>query len=251
MAHTPHDSGRSRNHMLSILSADDYALLKPNLEAIAMPMRHVIESPNRPIKHVYFPEAGIVSVVASTPREHQLEVALIGREGMSGISILLGDDRSANATYVQVAGDGVRVTAEKLRQVVKKSPTMQRCFLRYAQAFMIQTAHTAVANGRANVGERLARWLLMARDRLDSTALPLTHEFLALMLGVRRASVTGSLRLLNKRGLISTKRGWITVTDYDGLKQLADGLYGIPEAEYLRLTGWHPPHKTKRPAKEA
>ncbi len=251
MTATQHDSHRSRNHMLSILSADDFALIEPNLEAIAMPRRHVIESPNQPIKHVYFPEGGIVSVVASTPREHQLEVALIGREGMSGISVLLGDDRSANFTFVQIPGEGMRVTADDLRAVVRKSPSMQRCFLRFAQAFMIQTSHTAMANGRAKVGERLARWLLMAQDRLDTNSLPLTHEFLAVMLGVRRASVTGALRLLKDRDLISTRRGSVTILDYDGLKQLADGLYGIPEAEYLRLTGWHPEPKPEPAAGEA
>jgi CRP-like cAMP-binding protein len=227
--------------MLSILSAADFALLRPHLEAVRLPVRHVVEEPNKPIKHVYFPEAGIISVVAVSPHDRQIEVALIGREGMSGVSIVLGDDRTPHSTYVQVAGVGVRITADHLRQAMRKSPTLQRTFLRFAQAFMTQTAHTAVANGRARIEERLARWLLMAHDRLSGDALPLTHEFLALMLGVRRAGVTVSLNYLKKRGIIRSQRGQVLVLDYDGLNAVADGLYGVPETEYLRLIGWRPP----------
>ena len=114
---------------------------------------------------------------------------------------------------------------------------MQQCFLRFAQAFMIQTAHTAIANGQGTVEQRLARWLLMADDRISGNELPLTHEFLAMMLAVRRAGVTTALRALERRKLVLVKRKAITILNRNGLKRLAKGLYGVPEAEYQRLMG--------------
>ena len=129
------------------------------------------------------------------------------------------------------------MTSDDLRQAMQTSPTLQPFLLRYAQAFMIQTAHTALANGRAKIHERLARWLLMAHDRIDGDQLALVHEFLALMLGVRREGVTIALQELEGEGLIRTTRGNITIVDRKGLEKTADGSYGVPEAEFDRLIG--------------
>jgi CRP-like cAMP-binding protein len=231
-------STHRRNHLLACLAPADHACLASYLETVDLPVRHVVEAANKPIKHVYFPTSGIISVVASGPKDRQIEVGIVGLEGMSGISIVLGDDRSPNETFVQVAGAGVRILAGTLGSAMDDSPSMRLCFSQYAQAFMVQTAHTALANGRAKVEERLARWLLMAHDRLDGDELPLTHEFLALMLGVRRAGVTTTLHFLESKKLISLDRGRIAMLNRDGVAELANGLYGVPEAEYRRLTGW-------------
>ncbi|HXJ01175.1 MAG TPA: Crp/Fnr family transcriptional regulator [Micropepsaceae bacterium] len=227
-----------QNHLLASLPPADLTSLETHLEPMELGIRHAIEIANKPIKHLYFPVSGIISVVASGPRNHKIEVGIIGKEGMSGISIVLGDDRTPNETYVQVAGFALRIAADDFRHVIHAAPSMRHHFFQYVQFFMIQTAHTALANGRAKVEERLARWLLMAHDRLDGDEIPLTHEFLALMLGVRRAGVTTTLHVLEARALISLERGRITMIDRSGLEALADGIYGVPEAEYRRLTGW-------------
>jgi CRP-like cAMP-binding protein len=122
---------------------------------------------------------------------------------------------------------------------MQETPSLRVSLLRFVQAFIVQTAHTAAANARAKVEERLARWLLMAHDRVDGDVLPLTHEFLSLMLGVRRPGGTVAFHLLEQKGLVSTKRALIAIDDRAGLEQLAHGFYGVPEAEHLRLTGWH------------
>ena len=132
--------------------------------------------------------------------------------------------------------------ADDLREAMQDSPAIRICFLHFAQAFMVQAAHTAVANGRGKLEERLARWLLMAHDRLEGNDLPLTHEFISLMLNVRRAGVTEALQGLSRKGVVSAKRGSVVVEDRAGLEARANGLYGIPESEYLRLTGWKSMH---------
>lgn len=216
------------------LSESDLKLLRPKLKRIALAVRYPLEEPNKSIKHVYFMEEGIASVVALGERE-SIEIGIIGREGMSGIPVVLGDHRSPHSTYIQVAGAAECMKATDLRKAIGKSKTLHSMLLRSAQAFGVQTAHTAVANGRANIEERLARWLLMAHDRLGTDALALTHEFLALMLSVRRPGVTVALKTLRAAGLIRPRRGKIHVIDRVGLKKVAGGYYGTPERELDRL----------------
>ena len=230
-------SANRKNALLRSLSGDDFALLQQHLERIELPLRFPLEDRNRRTAHVYFPEAGLVSVVASGAKNREIEVGIIGSEGMSGIHVLLGSDRSSFSAYMQVAGNGYRIATVDLQAAMRASPAMQQCFLLFAQTFIIQTAHTAIANGQGTLEQRLARWLLMADDRIRGNELPLTHEFLAMMLAVRRAGVTTTLRSLEHRKLVLVKRRAITVLNRDGLKRLAKGLYGIPEAEYRRLIG--------------
>jgi CRP-like cAMP-binding protein len=220
------------------LSKADFGLLERGLEPVALKRRMRLELPDKPFNHVYFPEAGMVSVVAKNAHAGQIEAGIIGWEGMSGIPLILGDDRSPNSTFVQMDGHGRRIEADHMRRAIQASPTLQREFLRFSLAFLIQNAHTALANGRAKVEKRLARWILMAHDRADGNALALTHEFLAIMLGVRRAGVTVALQQLEKRGLLETKRSLIVVEDRAGLEDFAGGFYGSTEIEYARLTGW-------------
>jgi CRP-like cAMP-binding protein len=150
---------------------------------------------------------------------------------------MLGNDRSPHSTYIQVAGVGQCMSADALRRAMKASETLRTALLNYVQAFMVQTAHTAVANADARLPERLARWLLMAHDRLDSNILPLTHEFLSLMLGVSRGGVTEAIQSLKRKNLINAARGMIEVLDRKGIERIAGDFYGVPEQEYQRLLG--------------
>jgi CRP-like cAMP-binding protein len=225
------------NRVLSRLSAEDFALLlAPHLKRINLPLRKQLETRNKRIEYVYFPESGFASVVANGTG-HSIEVGLIGREGMTGLAVVMGADKTPHDTFIQSPGAGLRITAEKLRQALAKGPTLQRSCLLYAHAFGLQTTYTAIANGRSKIEERLARWLLMARDRVDTDDLTLTHEFLSLMLGVRRPGVTGAIHILVTQGLIKAHRGIISIVDRNGLEKTSNGAYGVPEAEFQRLFG--------------
>jgi CRP-like cAMP-binding protein len=239
MARVPASRGSPppRNQLLAAMSASDLALLQPHLQPIVMAVFWDMERPNRRIETVYFMEAGIASVVAVQEDETRIEVGLIGREGMTGIAVVLGGDQSPHSTYIQVAGEGLRMTAKELRKAMDASETMRDFLLKFAQVFMVQTAHTAIANARSKIDRRLARWILMAHDRTGDNTLPLTHEFLALMLGVRRAGVTEALQSLKRQKLIDTGRNKIIVLNRKGIEQVAGSSYGTPEKEYRRLIG--------------
>ena len=168
-------AARPQNGLLRSLSPADFALLRGNLEPVTLPIRASMEESDKPIKFVYFPTEGIASVVAYGARKREIEVGIIGREGMSGVHVVLGSDRSPHATYMQVGGHGYRIAAAELCAAMQKSATLFRCFLHFVQTFTLQTAHTAIANGQGTLEERLARWLLMADDRVDGSELPLTH----------------------------------------------------------------------------
>lgn len=228
---------RSANKLLASLADGDFALLKPHLESVTLGLRKNLERPNRRIDAVYFPEAGFASVVAVQSSGKEVEVGLIGREGMTGLPIVFGDNRSPHATYIQAPGAGQCMPANDLRKAFQTSPSLRDSLLKFAQAFGVQTSHTAVCNAQFKLDVRLARWLLMAHDRIGEDTLPLTHEFLALMLAVRRPGVTEALHALRKQGLISYGRGIITVGDRKGLERKAGAAYGVPEAEYRRLIG--------------
>jgi len=233
----PRNSSPSRNQLLAALSASDRALLQPHLQPISMPLLKDMERPNRRIETVYFLDTGIASVVAVQSDGTKAEVGLIGCEGMSGTAVVLGGDQSPHSTYIQVAGEGQRIAASELRKAMDASETLRSSLLKFVQAFMVQTAHTAIANARAHIDRRLARWILMAHDRMHDNRLSLKHEFLALMLGVRRAGVTEALHSLKRQKLIDTGRNLIVVLNRKGIEQLAGTCYGVPEKEYRRLIG--------------
>jgi CRP-like cAMP-binding protein len=233
----PRNSSPSRNQLLAALSASDRALLQPHLQPISMPVLKDMERPNRRIETVYFLDTGIASVVAVQSDGTKAEVGLIGCEGMSGTAVVLGGDQSPHSTYIQVAGEGQRIAASELRKAMDASETLRSSLLKFVQAFMVQTAHTAIANARAHIDRRLARWILMAHDRMHDNRLSLKHEFLALMLGVRRAGVTEALHSLKRQKLIDTGRNLIVVLNRKGIEQLAGNCYGVPEKEYRRLIG--------------
>lgn len=223
--------------MLAALPAADRRLLEPSLESVELRARQVLETPRVPISHVYFVESGLVSVVGTTMPNHRIEVGMVGNEGMTGLSVVLGDDRSANETLVQSAGSALRISSRALRKAMGRSRTLSATFLRYGHVFMIQGSQTALANGRGRLDERLARWLLMWHDRVRDDNLVITHEFLALLLGVRRPGVTVALHDLEGDGLIRCNRNHVQMLDRKGLRRVASGFYGVPEAEYDRSIG--------------
>jgi CRP-like cAMP-binding protein len=224
-----------RNHLFAKMRSDDWSLIAPQLEPITLKERQVVEVPGKPITHVYFIEIGVVSIVAVNADDHRIEVGVIGNEGMTGVPLVMGDTRAQHSGYMQIAGNGYRMPAAAFTEALQKSTSLSALMLKSAQAFMIQTAHTALANGRAKLEERLARWLLMAHDRMDTDAVPLTHEFLAVMLGVRRAGVTVALHSFEQRGFIAMRRGQLTLINRPGIEQVAGSFYGMPEAELKRL----------------
>src|ERR1700721_1513199 len=154
----------SNNRLLAPLSRDDFDLLGPHLESVTLGLRKYLERPNRRIDAVYFPETGFASVVAVQSNGKQVEVGLIGREGMTGLPIVLGNHRSPHATYIQAPGMGKCIHASELRQAIQASVSLREFLLKFVQAFGVQTTHTAICNAQSKIDERLARWLLMAQE---------------------------------------------------------------------------------------
>ena len=223
------------NRLLQLLSRQDRALLDRSLAPVNLKLRASFERPNRRIENVLFPESGVASVVAQHRDGRRIEIGIVGCEGMSGTTVVLGNDRSPHSTYMQVAGKGHAIPVAALRKAMAHSRTLHAVLLKYVQAFMVQTAHTAIANARASLSERLARWLLMAHDRVPGDELLLTHEFLSLMMAVRRAGVTETLQKFEDLDLIGRNRGEISILDRKGIEKIASHYYGTPEAEYRRL----------------
>ncbi|MDP9057493.1 MAG: Crp/Fnr family transcriptional regulator [Pseudomonadota bacterium] len=225
------------NILLHTMAPGDFRRLESHLQRIDLPVRLQLHEAGCKIEHVYFPEDGIVSIVAVTLDGKQCEVGLFGREGMSETATVMGTDHSPHEAYVQAKGiSALKLPTAVLAEAMAKSPTMRLHLLKYVQAMVIQLS-TSIAAAGQTIEQRLARWLLMCHDRVEDNILPLTHEFIGMMLGVRRAGVTEALLKLNSRQLITTERGSITVDDRPGLERLAAGGYGLAEAEYARLVG--------------
>ncbi|MFE1597331.1 Crp/Fnr family transcriptional regulator [Methylobacterium sp. ID0610] len=226
-----------RNRLLRQLHPADFEELQPHLHPLSTRLRQVLIAPNEPVREVFFPETGFVSVVTAG-QGSRAEVGLIGPEGLVGASpILLGSDRTPHEHFVQGPGDVLAVDSAVLTAAATRSPNLRLLFLRFVQVQMVQTAQTAFVNATYQIEARLARWLLMCLDRTEGDEFPITHEFLALMLGVQRTSVTLALQSLEGSQMIRARRGRIAVLARRALEELAEGAYGIPEAEYARLLG--------------
>jgi CRP-like cAMP-binding protein len=214
----------SQNQLLAALPEHCLSRLQPYLEPFSLPVREVLERPDEPISHVVFPLCGVSSIVAGTA-DDRVEVGMIGRDGMVGISVLHGVTASPYECFVQIAGHGLRMSTDRLEQALDEDRDLHRHLLHYAHSFMVQLSQTALANGRYTIDERLARWLVMSQDRLDGQDVPLTHEFLSLMLGVRRPGVTDALHRLEGAQLIRNSRGCVTILDRLRLIEIAGIAY--------------------------
>ena len=226
-----------RNRLLAALGAADYAVLQDVVELVPLKRGIVVVEPNQPLTHVFFVEAGIVSLVANTPEGRRIEIGLVGREGFVGVPVLLGVDQTPQEALVQAGGEALRLPAASFRELLQAHPGIAPALLRYTHVFQVQTAQTALSNGSYNMVERLARWLLMCHDRVDGDEFPFTHEFLAIMLGVHRPGVTTTVHILEGAGMIKARRSHIQIVSRAKLEDAAGDSYGVPEAEYRRLIG--------------
>ena len=224
-----------RNRLLQRLSVDDFALLQPHLQLIPTELRQTMIRPFEPVMQLFFPEVGFISIVADTAG-NRVEVGMIGREGLVGAPpVLLESDTTPYHEFVQCPGEVLGIDTANFCDAVDQSPTLRKLMLRYVETTLIQARQTAYTNAAYTMDVRLARWLLICHDRLDGDEIPITHEFLAVMLGVRRSGATLAVQTLEGNGLIKARRGRITVVNREALVELANGSYGLPEAEYARL----------------
>jgi CRP-like cAMP-binding protein len=229
------DRDGTSNRILLGVSDEDYGLLKGHLSRVDLPMRRKLELSNRHIDHVYFMESGFASVIANGSGDEAIEIGLIGREGVTGVPVIMGADRWPNETFIQSAGIAKRIPVSEFVDAIKQSETLHQGLLTYCHTFLVQISQTALANGRSKIEQRLARWLCMAHDRSDGNELHLTHEFLALTLGVRRPGVTLALEQLANDGMIQMKRSRITIANRRLLELRTNGAYGRAEIEFERL----------------
>lgn len=228
----------TRNLLLGTMAEADFALLQPHLERVELQRNDTLFEAGEPIEWAYFLESGVASIVSDEEGGEKIEVGILGREGVSGIPVLLGSDRGPHRCFMQVGpSSALRIDSAALREAMNARESLRLLLLRFVQTFMVQTAQTATANGNYTLPERLARWLLMCHDRIDGDELELTHEFMAMMLAVRRSGVTVTLHTLEAAGAIRAARGRVTVLDRTKLLSVAGDAYGRPEEEYRRLIG--------------
>ena len=224
----------ARNRLLGGLPADELARIEPHLELVELRQRDVLFDAEEPIRHVYFPQSAVISLV-STLRAGTVEVGTVGCEGMAGLPLFLGDDSSSIRAFAQIPGAAVRIEASAFTHLAGAPGPFHRLLLRYTQAFLTQVAQTGACNAAHLVEERCARWLLMTRDRVEGDDFPLTHEFLAFMLGVRRAGVTMAMRALQDRGLVRYARGKVAIVNRAGLESVSCECYRVVQAHFERL----------------
>lgn len=207
-----------QNALLSKLPADQLKSLQRSLQLVEFEVPEVLYEPNQPIRYAYFPESGMVSVVSVMEDGRSIEVGTIGREGIAGGVVLMDADRLPHRYFIQANGRAQRIDATQLKKEVERLPDLRKLILRHEALFLMQSMQGAACNGLHGVQQRCCRWLLMARDRSESDELSLTHEFLAMMLGVRRASISEVLGPLQESGLVSSVRGRITILNRAGLE---------------------------------
>jgi CRP-like cAMP-binding protein len=225
------------NYLLKTMSSADLALIEPHLVEVRLDVPFRLEQASADIEFAYFLENGLASIVGTLPNGRDIEVGIAGRDGMTGAAIILGARQSPNVTFMQISGWGFRIPTERLLHAMEQSPSLKALLLLYVQSLLVQTTSTVLANGHVQTDGRLARWLLMVHDRVSGASIALTHEFLAVMLGVTRPGVTVALHALEGQKLIRTNRGQIVIVDREGLTRLTNGSYGAAEREYHRVIG--------------
>lgn len=227
----------TRNRLIRLMSEADRALLAPHIVRQRVRKGDILLERDKPADRVWFPESGICTIITTSPAGLSAENGLFGRDGFVPAPVVMGTDRGPQRAVVQVAGECQTVPVTAFREAISASSGLHHLLLRYTQTLRIQTAFTALSNAVHQIDERLARWLLMTHDRLDGNELPVTHEFLSVMLAVRRPSVTTALHMLEGEGLVRSERGCVVIRDRTGLENFARDSYGVPEAEYERLIG--------------
>jgi CRP-like cAMP-binding protein len=223
------------NLLLAALPVSDRAPWLPQLEPVDMPLGKVLYEAGRKLTHVYFPTTSIVSLLYVMENGASAEIAVVGNEGVVGISLFMGGESTPSRAVVQSAGQGLRLNASVMMQEFNRAGPVLHLLLRYTQALITQMAQTAVCNRHHSLDQQLCRWLLLSLDRLQSNHLVMTQELIANMLGVRREGVTEAAGRLHRAGLIRYQRGRITVLDRPGLEQRTCECYAVVKKEYDRL----------------
>ncbi|MDP3608224.1 MAG: Crp/Fnr family transcriptional regulator [Methylophilus sp.] len=224
-----------QNLLLNALPDEDFERIKPMLELVEMPLGLVLYESGGQLRHVYFPTTSIVSLLYVLENGASAEIAVVGNEGILGISLFMGGETTPSRAVVQSAGYGYRMSAKNLKEEFKRAGNMMRLLLRYTQALITQMAQTAVCNRHHTVEQQLCRWLLLSMDRLSGDQLNMTQELIANMLGVRREGVTEAARKLQNEGLIQYARGHIKVIDRPGLENRSCECYQVVKTEFDRL----------------
>ena len=225
----------TRNHLLACLPPEEQARLRPTLERVELESHDVLSEPGERISHVYFPETGVISLIAVMHDGSAVEAGTVGNEGVAGVSAFLGADSFPIRMIAQVPGDALRMRVEAFRSARDTSPSLGDAVLRYTQALLVQMAQSAACNRLHAVDARAARWLLMTHDRVDGDDFHLTQDFLAMMLGVHRPTVTITMRVLQKAGLITYTRGHVTVLDRRALEEASCECYAVIQGEFERM----------------
>jgi CRP-like cAMP-binding protein len=221
-------SGRPvKNHILLSIPDDEYNLIRPHLEFVNLEDHLVVQEPRGRIECGYFLNEGMVSLVVTTSDGRSVEVGLVGREGIVGALVIVGLDQSPYRAVVQISGQGVRLRSQTLKSTLPSAPHLHLLLNRYAHMQGLQMAQIAACNRLHDIDQRLARWLLMSQDRVESEWLPITHDFLATMLGTGRPTVSLAAGLLQRKGLIQYVRGAVKIVDRKGLENAACECYGI------------------------
>jgi CRP-like cAMP-binding protein len=227
--------GPPLNGILAALPRNQLARLAPSLERVALGAGEVLFDPDQPIKHVYFPDNCLVSIVGIMADGSAVETATVGREGMVGLPVFLGDGRTAMQAFCQVAGDALRMDARQLRQELARGGRLAALLGRYTQALIVQIGQSSACNRLHPLRQRCARWLLQTQDRVMSDTFALTHQFLSQMLGVRRTTVTELAGEFEREGLIKNHYGRIVVLDRGALERITCECYEIIQREFERL----------------
>jgi len=225
------------NELLNRLTARAYAALMPHCENVSLSAREVLFNPLEPIAYVHFPTSGVMSVVKRVANGDVVEVMTVGREGLTGLPVLLGGDSAPLQCFVQIAGTAKRILATTYRSLDPVKSELHGVLGRYAIGALNQVSQGVICNRLHSVAQRCARWLLMTQDRAGTDEFKLTHEFLAFMLGVRRASVTDAEATLRRAGLIDASRASVRIIDRAGLEAISCECYRAVQAEYARLLG--------------
>ena len=223
-----------QNQLLSALPDADWQRWQPQLEPVELLLGKVLYESGSTLSHVYFPTTAIVSLLYVMENGASAEIAVVGNEGLVGISLFMGGETTPSRAVVQSAGHGFRLKSEAIKEEFKRAPVLH-LLLRYTQALITQMAQTAVCNRHHSLDQQLCRWLLLSLDRLQGDELVMTQELIANMLGVRREGVTESALNLQKAGLITYSRGRITVLDRAGLEKRTCECYAVVKTEYGRL----------------
>ncbi|MBU6995946.1 Crp/Fnr family transcriptional regulator [Ferrovum myxofaciens] len=224
-----------QNHLLAALPEEDYAYFSPFLEGVQMPLGEVLFESGMQMRHVYFPVDSIVSLLYVMEDGSSAEIAVVGNEGIVGVSLFMGGETTPSRAVVQSAGNAYRLKGQFLKNEFFRAGPMQHLLLRYTQALLTQTAQTAVCNRHHTLDQQFCRWLLLSLDRLPSNELIMTQELIAAMLGVRREGVTEAAGNVQKAGLIKYSRGHITILDRVGLEKRVCECYAVVKKEFDRL----------------